>query len=114
MRSAHASGDGAGSCRLSPDPDWPSMPEPGNQKKLGWTEAVGDSRRCQLLQADSRNVRTSRASRRITLFKPAFRPPFFLQMPLVAFSELPSNARLWVFACDREIAGDQASSLLAQ
>lgn len=33
-------------------------------------------------------------------------------MPQVPFSELPAGGRLWVFACDRELAPDQARPLL--
>lgn len=35
-------------------------------------------------------------------------------MPLVDFTALPGNARIWVFACDHELAGDRARALLAE
>lgn len=35
-------------------------------------------------------------------------------MPLTNFESLPSNARVWVFACDRNLTGDEAKPLLAQ
>lgn len=35
-------------------------------------------------------------------------------MPQVNFSSLPADARVWVFAADRELDADQARSLLAQ
>ena len=35
-------------------------------------------------------------------------------MPQVNFSSLPADARVWVFAGDRELNGDQVQSLLAQ
>ena len=37
-----------------------------------------------------------------------------VQMPLAAFSSLPDSARVWVFACDRNLTGEHARSLLAQ
>ena len=35
-------------------------------------------------------------------------------MPQVNFSSLPADARIWVFAGDRPLTGEQAKSLLAQ
>lgn len=35
-------------------------------------------------------------------------------MPQVKFSSLPADARVWVFAGDRDLTGDQAQLLLAQ
>lgn len=35
-------------------------------------------------------------------------------MPLAAFPSLPDTARVWVFACDRNLTCDQARPLLAQ
>ncbi len=35
-------------------------------------------------------------------------------MPLVAFSALPADARVWVFACDRNLTADEAGSLLSE
>jgi hypothetical protein len=35
-------------------------------------------------------------------------------MPVVSFSELPANGRVWIFASDRPLRGDDAASLLAE
>ena len=35
-------------------------------------------------------------------------------MPLVNFSSLPADARVWVFACDRTLTHDETGPLLAQ
>lgn len=35
-------------------------------------------------------------------------------MPLVAFDSLPESARVWIFASDRPLDGDQADRLLAE
>lgn len=35
-------------------------------------------------------------------------------MPLIDFSSLPTDARVWVFACDRPLAGERAGTLLAE
>lgn len=35
-------------------------------------------------------------------------------MPLVKFSSLPADARVWVFACDRTLTQDEARPLLEQ
>lgn len=35
-------------------------------------------------------------------------------MPRVAFSELPADARVWVFACDRALTDDPARALLSR
>ena len=35
-------------------------------------------------------------------------------MPLVNFSSLPADARVWVFACDRTLTEDETGPLLAQ
>ncbi|HEU4994520.1 MAG TPA: hypothetical protein VFT29_06855 [Gemmatimonadaceae bacterium] len=34
-------------------------------------------------------------------------------MPIVAFDQLPSDARVWVFASDRPLRGDDAAALLS-
>ena len=34
-------------------------------------------------------------------------------MPLTTFAALPSDARIWVFACDRNLSSDEARPLLA-
>ena len=34
-------------------------------------------------------------------------------MPIVPFDQLPDSARLWVFASDRELTGDDARAVLA-
>jgi hypothetical protein len=35
-------------------------------------------------------------------------------MPVIQFSALPAAARVWVFACDRSLAGDEAGVLLGE
>jgi len=34
-------------------------------------------------------------------------------MPIVSFDQLPDSARLWVFASDRELTGDDAGAVLS-
>jgi hypothetical protein len=34
-------------------------------------------------------------------------------MPLINFSELPATSRVWVFACEQPLAGEQAAPVLA-
>jgi hypothetical protein len=35
-------------------------------------------------------------------------------MPLIDFASLPTNARLWVFACDRPLTGEETGPFLRQ
>ena len=39
---------------------------------------------------------------------------YLLSMPQVAFDRLPAHARLWIFAAERPLAGQEASRLLEQ
>ena len=45
---------------------------------------------------------------------PRFTHSASFPMPQVSFTSLPADARVWVFACDRELTDDQARQLLAQ
>lgn len=76
-----------------------------NRKKLGWNRSIGDSigplarfrpRRSHYIWSDIHTL------------------DLYQLMPLTTFAALPSSARVWVFACDRNLSSDEARPLLTQ